>query len=245
MNKSLLFAPIVVFALTVSPVKADVIFGATDPSPRCNPTASGNPGEKGHACAVNESFAGVVAHGFSGAPAPGNGNMHLDDKGAPGAPSDLQPADALFESGLGVTSSPTRCTAPCEITPPESVSVVAVGFNRITDAVIGSLQPGEMFAFLVQKADGGAFTRIAGGPFGFGNDCAGSPAVSVGPVVDTCKWSNAAGVFGIAVQSVTGSETVVEVSTRYTGVPEPGGFALLSMGLLALRYCSRRQPRVA
>jgi len=234
MNKSLLFAPLFVFALTASPVKADVIFGDTDPSPRCSPSARGVTGSMGHACAANESFGQVVAHGFSGAPAPGNGNMVLADKGAPGAPSDLQPENAFNESGLGIASD---CTHDCEIVPPESVTVVATGSNKITDLVISSVQGNDTFNFFVEKAPGGPFSRIGGGPFS--DTCSGSPAMSIGPVAATCLWSNAAGVSGVAVEAHSGDMAIAEVS-GYAGVPEPGSFALLGMGLLALGYRSRR-----
>src|SRR5215475_3873511 len=119
MSKSLLFAPIVVLGLIASPVRADIIFGDVNPTPLCSMTAHGVAGSMGHACGPDESFGQLVAHGFSGAPAAGNGNANLADKGAPGAPSDLLPANSFMESGLGIASN---CTHDCEIVPPQSVS---------------------------------------------------------------------------------------------------------------------------
>jgi len=218
-----------------SPVRAaDIIFGDVNPSPLCSLTAQGTAGSMGHACAPNESFGQLVAHGFSGAPAAGNGNANLSDKGAPGAPADLQPANSFMESGLGIAAD---CTRDCEITPPQSVSIDAAGSTKITDLVVSSVQSGDWFNLAVETAPGGSFNKIAGGPFT--TTCKGSPSLSVGPVAGTCRWTNAAGVSGVAVQAQMGDMSVAEVSTG-RAVPEPGTFALLGVGLLLLGWSRRR-----
>src|SRR5262249_45152400 len=142
----------------VSPVaKADVLdFGSLAPSPACGPVSG-----VGSVCGINEMFASggntVVAHGFTGAPGSGAGNVNLTLKPIP--------LNILAESGLGVqaNNTATTCTnSDCEISPPQSVSVTRSGSTLIVAALIGSVQAGESFNFFVQTTEGGAFTQLGG-----------------------------------------------------------------------------------
>ena len=98
-------AALVAIAMAVVPLsagsaKANIIFGNVNPSPGCGP-ASG----PGHVCGITETFTSgtdtIIANGFSGAPAPGTGNLNLTLKGGPAAPAPLLPSNILAESGLG------------------------------------------------------------------------------------------------------------------------------------------------
>jgi hypothetical protein len=104
-----------------------------------------------------------------------------------------------------------------------------VGANTlITDALIGSVQPGETFNFFVETTAGGVFTQLGGT---IGSTCIG-PGFSVAGT-DLCRWDASADQtrFGVAVQGVVADVLLVSISTL-PQVPEPASLALLGTGLL-------------
>ena len=223
---------VVAFVVGANPAKADIIFGSLTPSPACGAVSG-----VGAVCGINETFTSggdtVVAHGFTGVPGSGPGNVNLTLKPVP-----LNPFE---ESGLGVQSNntATTCTDPdCEITAPQSVSVTRSGSTLITDAFIGSVQTGETFNFFVQTTEGGAFTQLGGT---ISNTCS-FPGGSVAGT-DLCRWDAPLGQtrFGVAVQAVTGDVLLTEVSTR--AVPEPASLMLFGTALVGFGVMRRRRKR--
>ena len=229
---------VTVLAVGANPATADILFGNLTPA---GGTCAAPPvGGVGGGCdSANLTFTSggdtVIAHGFPGAPGPGAGTSFLTLKPGPPTPN------TLGESGLGVQSNNTSggtCTDPeCEISPPQSVSATRVGSTLITDALIGSVQPGETFLFFVQNTEGGAFAQLGGV---IGNTCS-FPGGSVAGT-DLCRWDAPPGQtrFGVAVQAVTGDELLVGVSTLVR-VPAPASLLLLGTGLLGFASMRRRR----
>ena len=224
---------LVVFAATAlvvgaSPATADITFGQQPAPDDCGGSAF-----VGFVCGINETFGdSVTAHGFTGAPGSGAGNVNLTFKPTP--------PNSAAKGGLGVQSNNTAvtCTDPeCEIAPPTSVSATRNGTTLITDAIIGSVESGDTFNFFVQTTEGGAFTQLNGAPIGI--TCVG-PGFVVGPVAETCQWFAPAGQtrFGVAVQAVAGDELLNSVSTA---VPEPTTLLMVGTALVGLGAGWRRR----
>jgi hypothetical protein len=216
--------------------------------------ALGQVGFQGRVCANGLTFAtgtplgNLTANAFNGAP--GTAPSFLTYKpltGSPGGP----PFNTENESGLGETNvAPTLgvaqgCGLPsvfdCEAGGFASV-VVRSASSLITDALIGSVQPGESFNFFV---DAGAGLTQLGGTVN--SSCVGAPGFSVAGT-DLCRWDAPPGQtrFAVAVQnSPTGgiaSDVLLSaVSTPPTVTPEPASLALLGSALVGFGVFARRR----
>jgi hypothetical protein len=115
--------------------------------------------------------------------------------------------------------------------------------SLINDALIGSVDAGESFNFLVQTIAGGAFTALNSVPI---TDTCSFPGGSVAGA-GLCRWDAPAGQtrFGVAVQAVTGGELLTSISAvpgPVVGAGLPGLIAALG-GLVAM--ARRRRQRLA
>jgi hypothetical protein len=235
----------VALAAGASPAKADFIFGQLTPTPACGPVSG-----PGSVCAPDETFTSagqtVVAHGFLMGPLNTAGTANLTLK-----PFAL---NGLSESGLGVQSNntSTTCTNPdCEILSPQSVSVTA-STSIITDALIGSVQPGETFNFFVENTLG-VFTLLASNVTLSGGTCNNGMMGFSSPGTDLCRWDAPPGQtrFGVAVQAVAttdfpnGDILLTSVSTVLAPIVGAGlpGLVAACGGLFAL--ARRRRKFVA
>jgi PEP-CTERM motif len=223
-------AGVTALAFGAGPSKADIMFGAVVPTPACGPAAAGT---QGRLCGINETFTNaagdnIQAAGFSSfaATSTGAGDTALTLKPTIGSPNG-PPGNSDDESGLGVQAAGGGCIGTdCEINPLNAVRVQDTT-TRVTDAVIGSVQAGETFNFWVENNIGDPFTLLTT----TSNNCSGPGFSAIGPG-DECMWvAPPGGRAGIAVQAVSGNETLVSVSTSSV-VPEPASLALLGSGLL-------------
>jgi len=246
----------------VGPAKADVMFGNQQPAAG-GPCVAVAAGDQGAVCPSNQlvfndpNGGTITTNGFVGAPGTSGSTFLTLKANTPNLPT--LPQNAPNESGLGTNAvgpatppSPCTDTPDCEIFGSNSVTAVASSTLKITDAIIGSVQAGELFNFFIETSMGGPFMELTGGPFS--STCTGNPTIGLGPFTESCVWNSASpsGVFGIAVEEApggSGADDILLTAVSTTSVPAPlighGPFVLLAIGgvLFGARLLERSRKR--